>query len=185
MEAHRTKSARFLWPVVVVSALLLPGAAWSEEEPKAEAAIAPGSKVRLLAPTVATQQIQGIVVQMDRTSLLISAGDRPPVSVPRESITGLEVNTGRDQLTKAGALTGAVIGAALGAVNPCVAMVGCDERNAGTAAVMYGLAGASAGAIIGALIKVDHWTAVPLNRVRVIPVATPGRGVGLSVSFTF
>jgi hypothetical protein len=185
MEALRRKPARSLWPVVVVSGLLLPGAAWSEEEPKAETAITPGSRIRLSAPTVAVERIEGTVIQMDQTSVSISAGDRASVSVPRESITRLEVNTGRHRQTKAGALTGAVIGAALGAAHPCFAMVGCDEQNAGAAALIYGLTGAGYGAIVGALIKVDRWTALPLDRVRVTPVATPGRGVGLSVSFSF
>lgn len=184
MEAHHTKSARSLWPVVVVSALLLPGAAWSEEL-ESEAAITPGSKIRLLAPTVAAEWIQGSVIQMNRTSVLISAGDRAPMSVPREAITRLEVSTGRHRQTKSGALTGAIMGAVFGLANPCLPMAGCDGQYGGTAAVTYGLAGAVYGAAIGALIKSDHWTGVPVDQVRLTPVATPGRGVGLSVSFTF
>lgn len=185
VEAQRLRSTQSLWPVVIVSALLLPGAAWSQERAEAETAITVGSRIRLLAPTVATERIQGIVIQMNPTVLLMSGKGRTPVSVPREAISQLEVNTGRHRQTLTGMWMGAGIGALLGPTHPCFPMVGCDRRNTGSLALFYGLSGAVDGAVIGALIKRDQWTTVPLDHVRVTPVATAAPGVGLSVSVSF
>jgi len=165
--------------------LLMAGAARSQEGPTMFSPITVGSRIRLLAPTAVTGRIEGMVVQLNGSSLLVAGNDRTPVSVSRQAITQLEVSTGRHRQTLKGMCIGAGLGALFGVANPCIAMVGCDERNRGEAALIYGLSGAAWGAGIGALIKRDRWSAVPLDQLRLTLVPTPGRGVSGSVSLSF
>ncbi len=132
-------------------------------------------------------------MEMDDKSLLVSADDRIPVRVSRQAITRLEVSTGRHRLALKGMIIGAGIGAAL--IGPVYhsdakssncdnALVPCTTSLAGAEAVGI-FVGAIYGAGIGALIKSDRWSAVPLEHVRVSLGPTRGRGVVLSASVVF
>jgi hypothetical protein len=175
----------FLVCFTMTCAFVAASGAFPQEESRASPSITVGSRIRLLAPAVVTGRIEGMVIQLDGKSLLVGGEDRTPVSVSREAITQLEVSTGRHRQTLKGMCIGAGIGALLGFATGCVPMVGCDERNRGGAALIYALPGALYGAGIGALIKRDRWSAVPLDRLRVTLVPTRGRGLGLSLSMSF
>jgi hypothetical protein len=124
-----------------------------------------------------------MVIQTDEQSVLVGINGRVPLSVPRQAITQLEVSTGRERQAFHGMLIGAGIGALVGATG-CLPAVGCGHPSAedvlGSAA-----GGALYGAAIGALVKRDHWSAVPLDQVRVSIGPTRARGVRLSLSVAF
>jgi len=185
MGAHSPMTKPFSLAMFVGAMLVLSVEAWSQDQPAPPLPLTVGSTIRLQAPTIVQGRLQGRVMEVDDESLLISQEDRLPVRVSRQAITRLEVRTGRHRQTLTGMCIGAGIGALLGVTFPCIAMVGCDQRNGGAAALADGLGGAAWGAGIGALIRRDHWSAVPPVQLRMTLVPTPGRGVGLSVSMSF
>ena len=167
--------------VLIVSTLLLPGEARSQEEPKSVSPIAVGTRVRLRAPTVVGGRIEGMVIEMDEASLLIIKDD-DRLRVPRQAITQLEVSTGKRRR----ALKGMVVGAGIGAVVlGAMGGVGTAGFSHGEAALLGLGTGAAYGVGIGALIKTDRWSAVPLERVRVGLAPTQRGGVRLSLSVRF
>lgn len=168
-------------------ALNMPNAALGQEPPDVSAVIV-GSKVRIQAPTVAGGRLEGIVSQIDDQSLLVLQ-DNHPWRVPRKAITRLEVSTGRHGR----ALKGLLIGAAIGIAAFQVTVSDTNCQNAMTVcstsrgqAVAFGLLGGGAwGAGIGALIKSDRWSRVPLDHVHVSLAPAGGRGVRVSASIAW
>jgi hypothetical protein len=72
MSAHLPASRRWCLAVVVGSTFIASAAAWSRELPASSLAVAVGSRVRLLAPTIVAGRLQGLVVEKDEESLLVS-----------------------------------------------------------------------------------------------------------------
>lgn len=152
------------------------------------------ARFAFLAPTAIQGRVQGTLMAMDEKSLVLSAEDQRPLSVPRPAITQLEVSRGKRRRALKGMILGAGIGGALGGAadlligepgNLCFA--GCSssgDSRAGVAGLSV-LAGAFYGAGIGALVKSDRRSAVPLEQVRVSLAPTRGRGVRLSLSLAF
>ena len=118
-------------------------------------------------------------------SLLVSTDDRIPLRVSRQAISHLEVSTGRRRKT----LKGMIIGAGIGALvlqtavsdNCDSAIESCYTSRAEATGIGL-LGGALWGAGIGALIKGDRWSTVPLERVQLSVAPTLGRGLGLTLS---
>ena len=149
----------------------------------AAAQVSPGDRVRVTTPD--RGRYDGTVHAIPGDFLTVDT-----LTVPRASITRLEVHRGR----KGHALLGAGIGAvALGAVGVaagiefCESFGSCSTRD--EAAALGGGAGVLVGGLmglgIGALIKSDRWEEVPLDQLRVN--FAPQRGgrfaFGLSVAF--
>ena len=174
--------------MVLASLLLLPAEARPGELPKATI-VTVGSRVRILAPTMVHGRLEGMVLEMDENSLLVGMDDRGPIRLPREAITRLDVSTGRHRR----ALKGMIIGAGIGVATLGLAAAtyhsdgggSSDSTSWGAAVGQFALGGAAWGAGIGALIKSDRWSPVPLDTVRVGLGPTRGRGVALSVSVGF
>jgi hypothetical protein len=182
---------RTLCPSVVVvacSLLALSAEARSHEQPASLLPVSVGSRVRLQAPMVVLGRIEGTVIKLDGKSLLVAGSERTPVSVPRQAITQLEVSHGRHGHALLGMGMGAAIGAVLGAAvgsTGCVPAVGCGDSYSGGAAALGALGGGLWGAGIGALIRTERWSAVPLGQVGV-SLGPPRRGgFRLSVSLAF
>ena len=174
----------------LASLLLLPGEAGSQTQPEGISPVTLGSKVRLWAPTVVKGRLEGTVVESDEKSLVVGRDDRMPVRVSRQSITQLQLNTGRQRKALKGMLIGAGIGAALFQVTVsdngnCQNAITVCTTSRGQAAGLGLAVGAAWGAGIGALIKRDRWSTVPLERVALSLGPTRGRGMGLSVSVGF
>jgi hypothetical protein len=142
-----------------------------------------GDKVRVLAPTVARGRIQGKVIQTDKVSLVIGGEGRTRVSLPRDSITQLDVLIGRHRQTLPGLWIGAGIGAVLWGTHPCV-NEGCASGFSGEFALYGAVSGGFWGAVVGSLVKRDHWRAVPLNRLNMMLMPMDRGGVGVSVSIS-
>jgi hypothetical protein len=164
-------------------ALVLPSWAVAQESFDGSAVLV-GSKVRILAPTVVGGRLEGIVSQMDDQSLVVLQ-DNHPWRLPRQAITSLDVGTGQKRRALKGMFIGAPIGAALIFLVP----TGIPTRRSASDSLHqagFGLfLGAAYGAGIGALIKSERWSRVPLERVRLSVAPTRGRGVGLSLSVGF
>lgn len=177
------RDVRYLWPAFVVLVSALEGAAACSEPFAGEPPVQTGTKVRLLAPEVVDQRIQGTVVESNPESMVVGTEARQRLTVPWRAITRLEVTTGRRSHALKGFAIGAGAGVALSVVLPkcvnegCTSEIGFDS----TFALLYGLGGGAWGALIGAMVKTDEWSSVPL-RVAVAP--TPGRGVRVLTSFS-
>jgi hypothetical protein len=174
---------QYLWPALVILASAFPGvAAWSEPI-AAEAPVRVGTKVRLVAPEVVGQRIQGTVVETNLESLVVGTEGQRHLTVPWRAITRLEVSTRRHSHTRKGLVIGAGAGVALSVVLPKCVNEGCtsDVSFDPTFALLYGLGGSMWGALIGAMVKTDEWSSVPLG-VAVTP--TPGRGVRVLISIS-
>jgi hypothetical protein len=161
----------------------LPAEARSGELPKATT-VTVGSRVRIVAPTMVHGALEGMMLEMDDSSLLVGIDDRGPTRLSRQAITRIDVSTGRHSRALKGMIIGAVLGAGAGALaysGDCNGAVSvCVDSHS---VVPVGLVtGALVGAGIGALIKHDRWNRVPLDSVRVGLGPTRGRGVALSVS---
>jgi hypothetical protein len=126
-----------------------------------------------------------MVMEMDESSLLVSADGRASVRVERQAITRLDISTGRHRRALRGMVIGASLGAAWGVLltpDSCdTAVFVCTTSPVGSGA-MAAVGGAIYGAGIGALFKTDSWTRVPLESVRLGVAPVRGRGVRLSLS---
>jgi hypothetical protein len=148
--------------MVTASILLLPNGVRSQEgAPMASPAIV-GKKVRLLAPAIVNGRIEGVVLKMDQQGFVIGQAEGTHLRVPRQTVTRLEVSTGRRRHTLKGMCIGAGVFVLLS--TPIVVSGRVPARDAPLAAV----AGAMWGAGIGTLVEGERWSAVPLGPV------TPG-----------
>ena len=188
----KTCSPRMIVIAVLASMLHLPAEVRAQEATEGPSPVIVGSSVRLVAPAAVEGRIEGLVRAMDEKSLMVSVDDGAPVRVSRQAITQLAVRTGRYRRWLKGMIIGASIGAVAGALvsnyNGCFAGCAASSRSFADRARLAGLAtfgSAAWGAGIGALIKGDRWSAVPLERVRVNLAPTAGRGIGLSLSLGF
>jgi hypothetical protein len=147
--------------------------------------IVTGSRVRVVSPRAVSGRVTGTVIEMSAESLVILADERP-LRVPRDAIEQLEVSTGKQRRTLKGMLIGAGIGAV---VVPPALYDSCLSDCGSKWSAEYILAGVGVGAAwgagIGALVKKDRWSSVPVTQVRLGLWPIRGGGIGASVSLTF
>jgi hypothetical protein len=170
------------------SVLLLSAGAGPEERPASLSPLAVGSRVRLQAPTIVEGRVEGMVMEMDESSLLVSADGRASVRVERQAITRLDISTGRHRRALRGMAIGAGIGAVAGLLftsDSCDNPVFVCTTSVVESGALGTLAGAAYGAGIGALFKTDSWNRVPLELVHVSVAPIRGRGVRLSLSLAW
>jgi hypothetical protein len=174
---------------IVLAFLALQPAARAEDATGLSSTVVAGAKVRVAAPSAFKGRVTGIVIDVGEDSLLLLAGEQR-VTVPREAVTHLEVSIGKRRRALKGMLIGAGIGAFLLPWGDCydqstgTTMSDCHPWTAQNVLQGAGL-GALWGAGIGALVKSDRWSSVPLGRVRVSVLPARGRGIGASVSVGF
>jgi hypothetical protein len=166
--------------------------------------VAPGARVRVSAPAVAAQRLEGIVARLDADTIVVRSDSwGTDLAVPLGSVTALDLSRGR----KSRALKFGGIGAAIGAVVGTFLMIVDEGTSAPTVRitdeeppaewvarpvwqkVRYPLLSAAAGFGIGAIIGVafpgERWEAVPLEGLRVSVTPQPASGISLSASFSF
>lgn len=178
--------------VVLIVSALFPSRARSEEHRGAVDSTFVGSKVRFYAPTTIEGPVQGTVIEMDDSSLLISTENQRPFRVSRQAITKLEVAVGRHRNARKGLVIGALVGAVLvGSVAAVPRDSFCPPAEPATQSCLdvrklfltVGLPlAALEGAGIGALIKSDTWSSVGVD-MSVAPSRGPGLGLALSLRF--
>jgi hypothetical protein len=144
-----------------------------------------GSRVRVSAPAIAARRIVGTLTAFDDDSLTLEEkGRRDPLIIPRAAITKLDVSSGPRSRALLGAglgLAGSLVaGLATGAKCP-----GGTTGSCGTAlgtALMYSLALAPLGAMIGGDHPGDRWEDAGWKHPHVGVSLVPGRGLGVSVT---
>jgi hypothetical protein len=144
--------------------------------------IQPGTKVRLRFRE-SHSMVGTLLASSDRT-LTVVVGANQNLSCPRDSVTKVEVMTGRKNHWLMGAIVGAAMGALIGAAETPVCGGGdgdCYTRgeNIGYGSLGFGMFGA----LIGALCKTDQWVEVPANRVAHADAIM--RNPGIAVSFAW
>ena len=160
--------------------------------------VAPGSRVRLTAPSVSVERLVGTVVGLDEATLTLQRqGAEDTLQVPRGAITTFETSEHRSRKGK-GAAIGALVG--LGAAVALGLAVGenCGDPipeleplfsfvclSKGEAAGVYAILTVPAGALLGlAVAPGEKWHPSALDRLRVR--ITPARGgASLTVSLRF
>jgi len=135
------------------------------------------------------QRKSGTVIVLRGDTLILSAGSATKTH-RLSAVTRIEVSRGR----RSHGLTGAVIGAPVGAVAGLAILTlangawvcGDYEIGALCGAVAGGgvIGGALLGALVGGAVKTDRWEDVSFNSVRVTIVPQPTR-FGLSAAFYF
>ena len=109
MKKQSFQATRSSFVVVLVAALLLAGEVHAQDQSTSPVTV--GTRVRILAPAAVNGRIEGMILEMDEKSLLLMSEEQR-LRVPRESITQLEVSTGKRRR----ALKGLIVGAGLGAL---------------------------------------------------------------------
>lgn len=183
MRASAGRAIRSVVLTALAGAVLLPGQARAQDP----GPFVVGSRVRVQAPADLQGPVEGMVMELDESTVLLSADGRVPIRISRDAITQLEVATGRKRQPIKGALIGAGIGAG---INALVSHdLYCSELEPGQTCpskarmVATGAAGGALwGAFIGLLVKSDRWGSVPLDRVHVGVAPVRGHGVGLTLS---
>ncbi len=151
----------------------------------------PGAKVRLTVPTLGLNERGGWVQELTGDTLVAHVDVMQQgrlrlemLHVPMSSITKLDVVTGRKGHWLAGAGIGFLFGVVTGAASGDDPSDQWFAYSAGEKAMMGGLGFGLIGAGVGALIKSDRWSEVPLDQIRPRLVAQKdGVGVGVVLRF--
>jgi hypothetical protein len=148
-------------------AAVAPSAAVAQEPTPVQ----PGQRVRVRSLLAHRPVVTGAVESIGRDTLVVRPEAGAAAAIPLSSIARLEVSRGRHSrwLTGlvvgagAGAVTGAIIGAATHDEDDWLFSAG---ENAVLGAVLFTPIGALTGTVIGLLVKTERWKSVPLDRVR-------------------
>jgi hypothetical protein len=165
--------AAVLWGAAGAAGAQEPGAgALPPPEPPAFL-IPAGAKVRIGSRVMPGGVVEGRVTSStdDTLGLIVASEDSPfgggMMTIPRESVTSLQISTGKHGHALWGALVGAAAFAAWGAAaavdpNDCgsdsIAFCSRGEAVGGMA-----LVGAGVGALVGAAVKVERWQNVSVE----------------------
>jgi hypothetical protein len=147
--------------------------------------LAPGARVRVLAPTVSSKPLTGTIRSLSEDAVTLSVeGHDERVTLARGSILRVEVGQGRNR--RKGLLVGGVAAAAVGAV---VGGIGCRDSSdfdSWQCATILGGLGFAAGAGVGAIVGAgERWQALPADSFRVTLHPTAGGRPGLSIHVSF
>jgi|SRR5262245_11780701 len=143
-----------------------------------EAPVFIGSRVRL---HTSQGTVAGNVLKWEGGHVsLINTGYGDPLSVPEDSIQGMELSRGKKRPWLKGTLVGMAIGglfmAAAPLENPCPpgvqASMTCETKASNVQAGLLG--GGIIGLVVGASRRVDRWESVPPPRFRVGLAPVPG-----------
>jgi hypothetical protein len=139
------------------------------------------------------QHFTGKLVALRGDTLFVDVGGSNPTPVALSRVSTVEISHGTKSNAGKGALIGGLSGAALGGAamaGACSAEILGEEASCGGSevaggVVLFGLGGAAAGALIGALARSEGWQQIPLSGLRVQPSPVTGDGVVISASFRF
>lgn len=157
-----------------------------------EPVLAPGSRIRVYAPSINAKRFVGTVVSLNADALTLDAEMwldgvwKPRLDVPFASMKWLGLSRGRHSNAGKGALIGGLVGTALilAAVYSCDGYCGGpgDEGRVLAGMTIGGGLGAGVGALIGALSHREDWQAVPIERLRSGPSPVSVDGVAVSLT---
>lgn len=144
----------------------------------------PGQRVRI---TSGSARVVGTVVERSADSLLIRLDRRKRLLVvPIDRVDRAEVSRGRRSGATAGVIVGGVLGVGTGlALGISFASDGFFDFGSGDvvkATALLGLAGATAGGLIGSAIRTERWEEMPHGPAPVTIAPAAGGGVRLAFS---
>src|SRR5580704_2194593 len=158
------------WSALVLLCLASASASAADDDVPLQQSLAPGMRVRILAPGVSPSKVIGTVEKVSNDSVTLNVPGRDePVSVLREKIARLDVSDG-PRSRGVDAAIGAGIGAGIGAVGGALSNGSGNGHIVSTGAVagFCALVGAGLGALIGAAIPPgEHWKEMSATRYRV------------------
>lgn len=188
---------RLTWAAVAVAgmAILVPlGSTLAQEEPT-EALIREGSRLRVMAPRMASGWLEGTLVSADDAGLVLFVTKGPQgyknaeVIISRGSVSRVAIPVGEHRRTKIGALVG---GLGLGGLVAFRVIADCSTFDPGCTVGEYfwkiglGLGtGAVAGGVVGYFLKGTIWRELPMHRVSASAAPLPGGAVGVGLSLRF
>jgi hypothetical protein len=179
-------------PLVAALLALLASGAWAQEQPRPPALELPmGARVRVRTQAAPGDWIKGTLASADSGTIALVPDGAPPLGpnllrLPRETVTRLELVTGKKSHWLRGLLIGVAAGVAMGlAVD--VDPVRCEFDNnyacsRGEALALTGGFSAAVGAGIGALVRKDVWMPVGLDALGPPPARVTLSGPGLRVA---
>lgn len=178
-------------PLVVALLGLAAGEALAQEvSPPPALELPMGARVRLRTQASPDGWIKGALASADTGTVSLVPEGAPPLGanrlrLPSDTVTRLEVVTGRKRQWLPGLLIGAAAGVAMG-VTMDVDPVQCefdpdDFCSRGGAVAAMGATSAAMGALIGSLVKKDVWTPVALDALGPPPARVARTGLGLRV----
>jgi len=176
-------------PLVVALLGLAAGEALAQEVSPPPALELPlGARVRLRTQASPGDWIEGVLASADTGTISLVPKEAPPLGanqlrLPSETVTRLEVVTGRKRQWLPGLLIGAAAGVAMG-VSMDVDPERCEFDDnffcsRGGAVAAMGATSAAIGALVGSLVKKDVWTPVALDALGPPPARGRRAGLGL------
>jgi hypothetical protein len=157
-------------------------------------ALATGNRVQVTSPAHGADKVVGTVVAIQNDTLVLQVEKiTNPIRLPFSAITDIQVSRGQSREVGRGLVMGGAIGAGLGAAlgfaagsdDPGLfALTAGDKATIG--AVVFGLAGAGLGGLLGARSTRETWQQVALGGVAArVGMAPRGDGVALHLSARF
>jgi hypothetical protein len=142
------------------------------------------------------------MISWDADGSLMLQADAGSLTVPRDSLTRLEVSRGFKRRWVNGAVVGGIIGLAAGTsaaviegwpfetVQDCAdrlpdEQLACNLAFVGWRVALGAAVGAALGAVAGSAFKTERWQEVPLDRLRVQPVVMADGRFGVAASLRF
>lgn len=176
MHRHR------LIPLPLVLALALAGEVVAQDHQP----VGRGDRVRVWAPAVAADVLEGVVIARSDSGLtILSEAASKDIALPWQEIQELHRNRGSGNRALAGTLVGGGLGAAfatLFAVAFCGdADTSCQADEVALVFAVFALPPAGAGALIGSLLRYEKWERVPLVQPGLVVRRLEGRGIGIGL----
>ncbi len=178
----------------VAAFLPLRPASAQEEEPD-QALIDEGSRLRVMAPRMASDWLEGTLVSANDAGLVLFVTKGPrgykntEVIVSRSAISRVAIPVGEQRRTKIGVIIG---GLSIGGLMAFRVVADCStiesECTAGEYFVKIGggmAAGALVGGVIGYFLKATIWRELPIHRVPANAMVLPSGDMGLGLSLSF
>ncbi len=180
--------------LLCVAALAPLRPAVAQEEPE-QALIDEGSRLRVMAPRMASDWLEGTLVSANDAGLVLFVTKGPrgykdtEVVVSRSSISRVAIPVGEHRRTKVGVIIG---GLTIGGLVTFRVVADCStidsECNVGEYFAKIGggmVAGALVGGVIGYFLKGTIWRELPMHRVPATPMVLPSGDLGLGLSLSF
>jgi hypothetical protein len=182
-----TNRAIGLWIVLATLSLASSESAAGEDVPQPQL-LAPGMRVRILAPEVFPSKVIGTIEQVSDDSVIVGVpGRNEPVSILREKIARLDVSEG-PRSRGVDATIGGVIGAGIAAA-ACAAWNRSGQGHlvsTGEVAGVCALFGSGVGAIIGVAVPPgERWKEMSATRYRVSFAPRLDHGLDMAVAWKF